>query len=207
MGAGQRLSSPGGERAIDPECFGRMFRCYRASKEFPEKGRTTMIPQITKILYATDLSKNSVYAFYYAVDIAQKRNAKIIVFHAIEPLPSSVRVYWDQKLRKIEKENIEGVHEEIQKRLKLFCEKIDKKIEGPCAELVSDIIVRVGYPVEEILNLVNEKKCDVIVMGTHGKGFLKQTFLGSVSRSVLDRSQKPVFIVPLPPGKIDIEIG
>jgi nucleotide-binding universal stress UspA family protein len=43
-----------------------------------------MVPQIKKILYATDLSKNSVYAFYFAVDMARKRDAKIIILHAIE---------------------------------------------------------------------------------------------------------------------------
>ncbi|MGQ9777074.1 MAG: hypothetical protein ACUVQ9_07650 [Thermodesulfobacteriota bacterium] len=31
------------------------------------------------MLYATDLSKNSAYAFYYAVDIAKKGNANIII--------------------------------------------------------------------------------------------------------------------------------
>jgi nucleotide-binding universal stress UspA family protein len=38
----------------------------------------------------------------------------------------------------------------------------------------------------------------MIILGNHGKGFLKQIFLGSVSRGVLDRTRKPVFIIPLP---------
>jgi nucleotide-binding universal stress UspA family protein len=45
----------------------------------------------------------------------------------------------------------------------------------------------------------------VIVLGTHGKGLLRQAFLGSVARSVLERSRKPVFIVPLPSEKTDID--
>ena len=166
-----------------------------------------MIPQIKKILYATDLSKNSAYAFYYAVNIAQKRDATITIFHAIEPMHPSVTVYWDEKLQKIQKENVEEAVREIEKRLKNFCDKVDSKIGGPCAELVSEIIVRVGYPVEEVLTLADQKRCDLIIMGTHGKGFLQQTFLGSVSRSILDRSRKPVFIIPLPSEKIDIELG
>jgi hypothetical protein len=44
-------------------------------------------------------------------------------------------------------------------------------------------------------------------LGTHGKGFLKQTFPGSVARSVLDRAQKSVFIVPLPHKETDLTIG
>jgi nucleotide-binding universal stress UspA family protein len=47
----------------------------------------------------------------------------------------------------------------------------------------------------------------MIILGTHGKGFLKQTFLGSVARSVLDRAKKPVFIIPLPHEENGITIG
>jgi nucleotide-binding universal stress UspA family protein len=45
----------------------------------------------------------------------------------------------------------------------------------------------------------------VIVLGTHGKGFLAHTFLGSVSKAVLHRTRKPVFIIPLPSEKLPIE--
>jgi nucleotide-binding universal stress UspA family protein len=64
--------------------------------------------------------------------------------------------------------------------------------------LVSKILVQPGHPVEEILKAADEEAYEVIILGTHGKGFLKQTFLGSVARSVLDRARKPVFIIPLP---------
>jgi nucleotide-binding universal stress UspA family protein len=60
--------------------------------------------------------------------------------------------------------------------------------------------------VEEILKVVDEEGCDVIVLGTHGKGFLEQTFLGSVSNSILHRTRKPVFIVPLPPENTTIDL-
>ena len=35
-------------------------------------------------------------------------------------------------------------------------------------------------------------------MGTHGKGALENTFVGSVARRVLRRTRHPVFVVPLP---------
>jgi nucleotide-binding universal stress UspA family protein len=44
-----------------------------------------MIPEIKKILYATDLSKNSSYAFQYAADMAKKHNARIVILHSVEP--------------------------------------------------------------------------------------------------------------------------
>jgi nucleotide-binding universal stress UspA family protein len=57
----------------------------------------------------------------------------------------------------------------------------------------------------EILTTAEEEGCDLIVLGSHGKGFLEHTFLGSVSRMVLDRTRKPVFTIPLPSEEEDID--
>lgn len=166
-----------------------------------------MIPEIKKILYATDLSKNSAYAFYYAIDIAQKRNAKIVILHVIEPMSPLISGYIaEDTIVKIQRQNVEEAVEEIKKRLQDFCRAAEAKI-GPCLELVSDILVRLGHPVNEVLSLAEKEGCDLIVLGSHGKGFLEHTFLGSVSRSVLDRTRKPVFIIPLPSEEVDIDWG
>ena len=61
------------------------------------KKEKNMIPQIKKILYATDLTKNSAYAFFYAVDMAKKHNASIVILHTIEPI--SPRVYGEGSFR------------------------------------------------------------------------------------------------------------
>lgn len=163
-----------------------------------------MIPEIKKILYATDLSKNSAYAFYYAMDIARKRDARIVILHAIEPVPPYLMAY-EETLSKIQQKNVEEATEEIRRRLNAFCQKVEGRLGVPCQDYVEEIIVRLGYPVEEILKTADEKGCDLIVLGNHGKGFLLQTFLGSVSRSVLDRTRKPVFIIPLPPEESDMD--
>ena len=163
-----------------------------------------MIPQIKKILYATDLSKNSSYAFYYAVDIAKKNNAKIIIFHAVEPVPAYATLYGEVTYQ-IERDWQQEATEKVKKLLQNFCQKVESQLGPPCAELVSNILVRVAHPVEEILNVAEDEGCDLIVLGNHGKGFLKQTFLGSVSRSVLDRTRKPVFIIPLPSEKSNVD--
>ncbi|HVP76357.1 MAG TPA: universal stress protein [Thermodesulfobacteriota bacterium] len=163
-----------------------------------------MIPQIKKILYATDLSKNSSFAFLYATDVARKHNAKIIILHAIEPVPAYAAAYTDitdEVKRKQQEETVE----EIRNRLGEFCEKAEAQIGSPCVELVSKILVPRGHPPEEILNAADKEGCDVIVLGTHGKGFLAHTFLGSVSNAVLHRTQKPVFIVPLPSEKTTLD--
>ena len=165
-----------------------------------------MIPQIKKILYATDLSKNSAYAFYYAIDLAQRREAKIIILHVVEALRPMIRFHStkQEELHYYEAEKSADL-ELIKKRLEDICRKVDQQTGTSCVQLVSNKLVRVGHPVEEILRAAEEEQCDLFILGTHGKGFLKQTFLGSVSRMVLDRARKPVFVIPLPSEVIPID--
>jgi nucleotide-binding universal stress UspA family protein len=163
-----------------------------------------MIPQIKKILYATDLSKNSSYAFLYATDLAKRHNATIIILHAVEPIPAYVNAYAGMT-DTLKQEKLGDIVEDIKKHLQEFCRKAEAQIGSPCVGLVSKILVPRGHPPEEILNAADKEGCDVIVLGTHGKGFLAHTFLGSVSSAVLDRTRKPVFIIPLPSGKAGVD--
>ena len=111
----------------------------------------------------------------------------------------------EEVLKKTKAKEQEANVEHIKEHLRGFCKKAEDQMGPPCVELVSQILVPLGHPVEEILRVADEEECDVIVLGTHGKGFLKQTFLGSVAASVLERSRKPVFIIPLPSEKTSIE--
>jgi nucleotide-binding universal stress UspA family protein len=169
-----------------------------------------MIPQLKKILYATDLTRNSAYAFFFATDMARKHDAKIVILHCIGTIPPSVYMeagFTDAErvLRKAKEQEKKESIAEIKKRVELFCRNVETQIGPPCAELVADVIVKQAYPVEEILNTADAEACDVIVLGTHGKGILRQSFLGSVARSVLERTRKPVFIIPLPSEETNID--
>jgi nucleotide-binding universal stress UspA family protein len=163
-----------------------------------------MIPQIKKILYATDLSKNSSYAFFYATDMARKHDARIVIVHTVELIPAYLESYM-ATIDEFKKKRHEEIIESMKNNLHTFCKKAEAQIGPPCAELVSKILVPVGYPPNEILSAADEECCDVIVLGTHGKGFLAHTFLGSVSSAVLHRTRKPVFMVPLPSEKTTID--
>ena len=166
-----------------------------------------MIPEIKKILYATDLSKNSFYAFYYAVNIARRFDAKITILHALEPIPVVALAYQGGLKEKMEEEDRKQAIEHIQNLLQEFCKKVEGQIGSPCLSLVSKTLIQTGHPVEEILKVADEEECDMIILGSHGKGFLQQTFLGSVSSGVLHRARKPVFIIPHPFIKESIELG
>jgi len=164
-----------------------------------------MIPEIKKLLYATDLSKNSSYAFLYAVDMAKRHNARIVILHSVERVrhmySEGMTDRVEEMLQRAKKQERETDLEEIKKYLQEFCKKTENQIAFPCVEMVSKILIPLGHPVEEILKAADEEGCDAIVLGTHGKGFLRHTFLGSVAEDVLERTRNPVFIIPLPSEK------
>ena len=83
-----------------------------------------MIPNINKILYATDLSDNSAYAFRYAINSALKHDAGIIILHVFELVSMTNRaamdLYLDEDLRnRIFNERITDTIDRIRKRLKI----------------------------------------------------------------------------------------
>jgi nucleotide-binding universal stress UspA family protein len=164
-----------------------------------------LIPQIKKILFATDLSKNSAFAFYYAVHMAKRDDAKIVILHAVEPLPSMLISVKDFE-HQVAKDRWEDTVIKFKERIQDISVKVDARMGFSSVDLISNILARLGQPVEEILKVADEEDCDVIVLGTHGKGFLKQAFLGSVSSSVLLRTRKPVFVIPFPSENKNIDL-
>jgi nucleotide-binding universal stress UspA family protein/CheY-like chemotaxis protein len=168
-----------------------------------------LFPQVKKILYATDLSRNSAaYAFGYAVDLAKRYTAKIIIIHVFEPLQAVVRYHSSlEKEREYYHTMTEETRHEIKARVDRFCQNVDAHLGGTCAELISAILIPIGHPVEEILKLADKEACDMIVMGTHGEGFLKGTALGSVAHAVLQKSKIPLIVVPLPAMKESVLRG
>ena len=169
-----------------------------------------MIPRISNILYATDLSKNSAYAFRYAVSSAEHHKAKIHILHVLEirlfpvSLPGeegtgtlSEGPLYLEKLQKFDARQKKLAKEKIQKRLKNFCQK---ELQGNAALLkrVVSIEIAEGDPAAQILQKAEELPADVVIMGSHGKGLLANAFLGSVTEKVLNRIKIPVFIIPIP---------
>jgi nucleotide-binding universal stress UspA family protein len=167
-----------------------------------------MIPQIKRILYTTDLSDNSAYVFRYAINSAEKHDAAIIILHVLEPLSKTTNAIvhpylTEDQEKKISEDKIAYVKNRIRKRLVAFYEK-ELKDNPDSADRVQSIELCEGFPAEMILRKADELNCDAIVLGTHGKGFIRNTFLGSTSKRVLRRTRKPVFIIPLPKKESDI---
>lgn len=79
-----------------------------------------------------------------------------------------------------------------QKRDRLFY--VVEKVAAEADVLLESMVVY-GDPAEELINLADEKECDVIVIGSSGKGRMKRTLLGSVSTKVALHAQCSVYIV------------
>ena len=58
-----------------------------------------------------------------------------------------------------------------------------------------DLRYEVGSPGPVLLQIAEDIKCDLIVMGSRGLGPLKGIFMGSVSSYIVSRSECPVLIV------------
>ena len=168
--------------------------------------------EVKKILYATDLSENARYAFAYAVSLADLYGAKIALLHVLpevsELMDKHVIGYIDaDRWQEIKAQHFEEAkealigkrkgHLAIKDVLHQFSEQVKEGQEGE-GFITDDIIVERGNPVEQILKHVQERSCDLIVMGTHGHGTLEDVMLGSTARRVIRRSKIPVLVVRLP---------
>ena len=160
-----------------------------------------VIPEIRKILYATDLSENARYAFGYAVSLANRYGAGITILHVVESSPSSqslvTRVIGEEKWKELWKANEAEIIKTIKERLENFCEEVTREV-PECPFITDEIVVKIGNPVDEIMDLVETGDYDLVVVGAHGLGIIGGAMMGSVSRRVVRRSKKPVLVIRHP---------
>lgn len=161
-----------------------------------------MIPEINKILYTTDLSKNARHAFGYAASLANRYDAGITILNVLEDISPTtnslvINIIGEEEWSKLRTRNEKEVLDKLRSRLKKFCDEVQAEL-PTCPFITDDIIVKIGNPVYEILREVEEKRYDMVVMGAHGHSALANALLGSTSRSVIRRCKTPVLVVRLP---------
>ena len=170
-----------------------------------------MIPRIKKILYATDLTKNSAYAFRYAVNSAQKHDAEIHILHVVEAMSSQTEgllsLYMGpDKIENLRAETRQNLAKRIAARIGEFARR-ELQNDPETLKRISSVQVAVGEPSEEILKKMDELQADILILGMHGRDIIRHTFLGRVSERVLNRIRRPVYIIPLPEADTDITLG
>ena len=160
-----------------------------------------MIPEIKKILYATDLSENARYAFGYAVSLANRYGAGMTLLHVLEDSPSGdslvINMIGEQRWKELRNTNEKKVIETFRERLEKFCADVSAELPA-CPFITDEIIVKTGNSTEEILRQADKKGFDLVVMGSHGANSLAKAVMGSTARRVVRRCKKPVLVVRLP---------
>ena len=160
-----------------------------------------MLPEIRRILYATDLGPNSIYAFGYAAQLAKLTGAEIHLLHVVEALSHDAELTLQVYIldagerQKILTGRIDRAKVLLQERQDKFWAELDKD-DQKVRKQIKSVDVCEAYPAEQILNTARELDCDLIVMGGHEKG-LSHSFLGNIAKSVLRRARIPTLTVPI----------
>jgi nucleotide-binding universal stress UspA family protein/quercetin dioxygenase-like cupin family protein len=144
------------------------------------------MPGIQTILHPTDFSENSRPAFQMACALARDYRATLLVLHVMMPSVSPVlQAPPPDPLRPVESQEV------LARRPWPQPSDPQIRVEHRLAE---------GDPAEEILRLTEALRCDLVVMGTHGKTGLGRALTGSVAEEVLRKAVCPVLVVrtPLP---------
>jgi len=145
--------------------------------------------KIEQILFPTDFSAGSYNALPYAVDFSRHYNAKLYILHIIYdftkatyshiPHISSDKIFDDITAWAVE------------------------EIDNCCIEQIRGLskvekLVLKGIPYEEIVIFADNKKIDIIVMGTYGRVGLDKLIFGSTAERVVRKAPCPVLTVRQP---------
>ena len=137
---------------------------------------------LKRILVPYDFSETSAVAVKYAIELARNFGARIYFLHV-----------GDQALTDFETEfpiGLEGaVEDAVRERLLKILTPQEQ------AEFRPEFAVRPGAPAAEIVRHAREQDIDLIVMGTHGRGFVGHAVVGSVAEKVVRTAPCPVLTV------------
>ncbi|MBW2654563.1 MAG: universal stress protein [Deltaproteobacteria bacterium] len=162
----------------------------------------SMIIDVKKILFATDLSETARHAVKYACSIGNKYNAQV---HAIHVVPDVLDEYSSgtginlsgsidkKKWGEFNQKNIETAKKLIHERMKITSQKVLEEIPH-CPLSENRTIVTAGNPVNEIVKTAQDNNFDLIIMGTHGHGEFEEFVLGSTASGVILKSKVPVLV-------------
>ena len=139
--------------------------------------------KIRTILHPTDFSERSEFAFRLACSLARDYGARLTVLHVAEP-PMAVAgegILWlplavDEQPPRERLQQLRPADPKVQVEHRL--------VEGDAAA--------------EILRVAEETKCDMIVLGTHGRTGLGRVLMGSVAEQIVRKALCSVLTVKTP---------
>jgi nucleotide-binding universal stress UspA family protein len=144
--------------------------------------------EIKKIIWATDVSKESGEALNYARFFAQRFNSEIIGVHVISVNkgllydyskdPDSEPFRWVEKAAENHRARLASIADEL-------------STQG--LHLRGEVLI--GEPSKEIIRFCRRMRADLIVMGMRGHGLMDRILVGSTTLKVLRESNVPVLVV------------
>jgi nucleotide-binding universal stress UspA family protein len=140
---------------------------------------------LRQILVPTDFSETSDKALDFAIELAQKFEASVVVMHAFEipviGFPDGSIVATADVAARIQEAARKGLEATVAARAKRSVKLTSVLREGPAAD--------------EIRSLAEELKVDMIVIGTHGRRGLARALLGSTAENVVRTVHVPILTI------------
>lgn len=135
-----------------------------------------------KVLLATDGSEEAKLASLAAADLSTRIGSELHVVHAWQPVAPA----FASSLTAID-------HEPYEREAREVLEEQVSSIEAVGADIQNKHL-RMGPPVDAILDLAEELGTDLILMGRRGLGRMRRLLLGSVSEGVVHHARCPVLV-------------
>ncbi len=147
------------------------------------------MPEIRRILFATDFSERAQAAWDYADLLATTFGAEVHVVHAVqEPMAAVPEAGLAIATPAID---MTGLFDSAKRGLERLA------VAAPAT--VAARVVLAGPPADEIVRYARESAADVVVIGTHGRTGFAHVLLGSIAERIVRTSPCPVLTVR-PPG-------
>lgn len=140
--------------------------------------------QLKKILVPYDFSDHSKEALDWALELAEKWQARVELMHVVHILPPVVDIpndmYADVERGQIAaaQQRLEGIRTE----------------KTHASRVTIDIHVQRGVPFQAICEYAETHQADLIAMGSHGRTGLSHVFIGSVAERVIRHARCPVLV-------------
>ncbi len=144
---------------------------------------------VRTILLTTDFSDTSTQAVEPAVTLARRFGARLVlVFVEEDRLPPLVVEYMAVGVEDVLSQQVDRARERLEEYAGSYLQGVEDL----------DLVIGVGTPHVEIVRLADERQADLVVMATHGRGFISHAILGSTAERVIRRSPCPVLVVREP---------
>ena len=146
-----------------------------------------------KILYCTDFSEDADYAFLTALDMAEKYQAQLFIFHVLHSPYKYMRTVVDDQAAGGKEAFIS--QEITEKGIRDLKERYEPKM-GSFTNYQFQLTG--GVPFVEIVRFARSQNVDFIVLGAAGSSELDRTTFGSTAENVARRAHCTVMAIRYP---------